>query len=214
MFATLIFSQNLLAGGSQDDEDDEDDEDDGMYTDEADLRRKLSRLAGPGGALESESRKAPHLMAPGGVAETLAGHPEGEELIEEARKGVIDLSPVFGDVDVLSGRKRAVLPGGKGQRGTPHDGGESEDDGGSGDIEDEDWGTFDDDDLGEGESGSLVNVGEGGRGESGQDVPGMLGGERFVGVEWGGAEARSRGEENGAEEEASTDSSTPPSASR
>lgn len=53
-----------------DDLDDLDDLDDGGYTDEADLRRKLNRLAGPGGAMEAESREAPHLFSPGGPLES------------------------------------------------------------------------------------------------------------------------------------------------
>ncbi|CAM9849459.1 unnamed protein product, partial [Ectocarpus sp. 12 AP-2014] len=53
-----------------DDLDDLDDLDDGVYTDEADLRRKLNRLAGPGGAMEAESREAPHLFSPGGPLES------------------------------------------------------------------------------------------------------------------------------------------------
>lgn len=55
---------------SDDDLDDLDDLDDGSYTDEADLRRKLNRLAGPGGAMEAESREAPHLFSPGGPLES------------------------------------------------------------------------------------------------------------------------------------------------
>ena len=48
----------------------DDDLDDGGYTDDADLRRKLNRLAGPGGAMEAESREAPHLFSPGGPLES------------------------------------------------------------------------------------------------------------------------------------------------
>lgn len=48
----------------------DDDQDDGSYTDDDDLRRKLNRLAGPGGAMEAESREAPHLFAPGGPLES------------------------------------------------------------------------------------------------------------------------------------------------
>lgn len=44
--------------------------DDGGYTDDNDLRRKLNRLAGPGGAMEAESRGAPHLFGPGGPLES------------------------------------------------------------------------------------------------------------------------------------------------
>ncbi|CAM9130911.1 unnamed protein product [Scytosiphon promiscuus] len=57
---------------SSDDFDDMDDDgrDDGSYSDDDDLRRKLNRLAGPGGAMEAESREAPHLFAPGGPLES------------------------------------------------------------------------------------------------------------------------------------------------
>lgn len=55
-------------GGLEDDSDG--DLDDGSYMDDADLRRKLNRLAGPGGAMEAESREAPHLFSPGGPLES------------------------------------------------------------------------------------------------------------------------------------------------
>lgn len=75
-----------LGGGGggdyyDDDEDDDDvdvdvdvdddlDLDDGSYADDQELRRKLNRLAGPGGAMEAESREAPHLFGPGGALES------------------------------------------------------------------------------------------------------------------------------------------------
>lgn len=67
------FNLNQGIGGLDDDDDDDDydyEDDDGSYTDDADLRRKLNRLAGPGGAMEAESREAPHLFAPGGPLES------------------------------------------------------------------------------------------------------------------------------------------------
>lgn len=59
-----------LGGGLEYDADGDLDLDDGSYTDDADLRRKLNRLAGPGGAMEAESREAPHLFSPGGPLES------------------------------------------------------------------------------------------------------------------------------------------------
>ncbi|CAM9288324.1 unnamed protein product, partial [Laminaria digitata] len=101
-----IRGQNLLSGGGPDeaiDDDDDDNDDDGSYTEDDDLRRKLSRLAGPGGALESESRDSPHLFAPGEAFSTTVAtaraSPQSADLEREAAEGVVDLSEVFSDVE-------------------------------------------------------------------------------------------------------------------
>lgn len=192
----VVIAQNLLPGGEDDDVEDED-EDDGFYTDEADLRRKLSRLSGPGGALESQSRMAPELMAPGGIAATLASRPDGEDLVREARAGAVDLSTAFSDIDMVKGRKKLSDVG---KPGVEDDNDHENEDDNDGEGVSEKWGSFDDEDWREGKMSGEVNTGEGGRGEIGHDVPGLLGGERFdspVGKEWGGVDTERSGVEEG-----------------
>lgn len=191
--------QNLLPGGGaykgdrpEQDDIETDDDDDGMYTDDADVRRKLSRLSGPGGALESESRIAPHLMTPGSLAASIASRPDGEELVRRAKAGTVNLGEVFS-------KMRTVEYG----RTTTKDMGDSGEDGDC-DVErdsgtSDGWGSFDDDDWLAGKKDSRGREGmDASLGSSstpigaaqGQDVPGLLGGERFesfVGEEWGGA---------------------------
>lgn len=187
----LVINQNVLSGNDEDE--DEDDEDDGFYTDEADLRRKLSRLSGPGGALESKSRMAPELIAPGGIASP----PHREDLVREARAGAVDLSTAFSDIDVVKGRKRLSDLKKDAVGDNFDDESEGDSDGGRTSQE---WGSFDDEDWREGKMKHLVNTGEEGRGGSGQNVPGLLGGERFdgvVGKEWGGVDTERSGVEEG-----------------
>ncbi|CAM9251597.1 unnamed protein product [Ectocarpus sp. 4 AP-2014] len=189
-----------------DDLDNLDDLDDGGYTDEADLRRKLNRLAGPGGAMEAESREAPHLFSPGGPLESPemaralggpaggsgdggggslsggafgAGVPELSELEKEVAADVGEMSDAFSDVRAYSSDAMPRPP-------SVLAGDEEEEESGTGD----EWGSFDDDDwLGksskegtgggggeEDEEEALLRPRGAGMGES---VPGLLGGARF-----------------------------------
>ena len=184
-------TKGLLKGGEQRDGregyegadlDDPADEDDGTFGNDADLRRKLRRLTGPGGALESEARGSPQLFAPGGTLATTAAAAReatnAAELEQEAAEGVEDLSEVFSRMGGLA----SVSDGGEGASEL-RDGaeGRGEEDGST----DDEWGSFDEEDL-------RVRVNQGGHngGKSaeaprprdegiGAAVPGLLGGKRF-----------------------------------
>lgn len=204
-----FYGQNLLAGGSNSDDDDDLD-DDGTYTDEDDLRRKLSRLAGPGGALESESRVAPELLVPGGIASSLPsneqhqqfymGDGDVDELRREAAKDAVDLNEIYSDTRTakrrFDGIGRGGVGGGRGGDGenlSSEENRNSNDDTddlknsvgeeNSGSDDTDEWGTFDDEDWRGGGDGVEEDLGVDGLRPAGagrgQDVPGLLGGERF-----------------------------------
>ncbi|CAN0278710.1 unnamed protein product [Pylaiella littoralis] len=187
------FSLNQGMGGMDDDDDDDDDafdfeDDDGSYTDDDDLRRKLNRLAGPGGAMEAESRESPHLFAPGGPLESPemaravgrppangggegiggigsgfgGGVPSLSDLEKEVAADVAGLSEVFADAKAFTSNS------------------EEEEDA------EDDWGAFDEGDW-RGKSGAGVDADEDeealsrprGQGTGEETVPGLLGGARF-----------------------------------
>lgn len=179
-------SQNLLGVGDDDDEEEEGQEggEVGGFSDENELRRKLNRLSGPGGALESESRAAPHLLSPGGIAAGVAAardSPDYESLEKQAAEGAVDLSEVFSDVN---GYARRAGEEGSRAASTRDRSDEEEAEGG----EDE-WGSFSDEDWRAAKGGGGVDDresgGDGGdilrpRGAAkGVEVPGLLDGERF-----------------------------------
>ena len=151
-----MYKRQLLSGGGPEeavDDDDDVNDDDGSYTEDDDLRRKLSRLAGPGGALESESRDSPHLFAPGGAFSTTVAtakaSPQSADLEREAAEGVVDLSEVFSDVEGYRSDKkpRPASAVRKIKR-------EEEEEATQGAGMEDEWGTFDDDDwLGKGREG-------------------------------------------------------------
>lgn len=176
---TVPVEQNLLGGGEPDEIVDDDD-DDGSYTEDDDLRRKLSRLAGPGGALESESRDSPHLFAPGEAfstkVATARASPQSADLEREAAEGVVDLSEVFSDVEGYRSDKKPRPASAVRKMKRQKEEEEAAQGAGRGD----EWGTFDDDDW--------LEKGGAGQGEEalrprgagvGEDVPGLLGGKVF-----------------------------------
>lgn len=202
-------SQNLLGEGNDDDDEEEaeeggqDGDEIGGFSDENELRRKLNRLSGPGGALESESRAAPHLLSPGGIAagvEAARDSPDYDSLQKQAAEGAVDLSEVFSDVNGYAARRAGNnnIKGGSGgtsggirdRRGVREETKEEveEDEGG----EDE-WGSFDDEDWRAGKGGGGVGGGGGDGGSlrprgaaKGEEVPGLLDGERFGSESWDG----------------------------
>lgn len=172
--------QNLLSGGGPDEDDDDDDKDDGSYTEDDDLRRKLSRLAGPGGALESESRESPHLFAPGEPFSTTVaaarGSPQSTDLEREAAESVVDLSEVFSDVEGYRSDKKPQSASAVRKRKE-----EEEKEATQRAEAGDEWGTFDDDDwAGKARGEEVLRPRGAGVGE---DVPGLLGGGGFGGIE-------------------------------
>lgn len=152
--------------------------------DEDDLRRKLRKLSEPGGALESDSRGIPEIFAPGGFASArgqLTGAAFGvdDDLLREAREGIVDLGETFEGRAEAVRRKRRLPPA---SVEDTDDEDEDEKDETSGDGG---WATFDDDDW----RAETEMPGEGAEEEKpkavgsprGADVPGLLGGERFEG---------------------------------
>lgn len=162
--------------------------------DDADVRRKLRRLTGVGGALESEAIRSSHLFAPkGALAETadaaLKEVTNAAELERIAAEGVDDLSEVFSRATELAGASK----GGAAASEMLRDRGDTE-----GRSVDDDWGSFDEEDWrgsgrGEGEHGGKSTEVSRPRGAGiREEVPGLLGGARFV---------RENGEEGREEEE-------------
>lgn len=208
------FIQNLLGGGDDDDDDDDDednDDDDGSFDDDHELQRKLSRLSGPGGALESDSRQSPHLFAPGGaLASTVAAareSPDSADLERRAAEGVVDLSEIFSDVkgyssdrrprsaaDMLRASREADETRGKLKNGADDDDNDDMEDSVSGDGDE--WGSFDEDDWGGKIDGGQEEARTARGAEAGEEVPGLLGGKRF---------SQSDEEEGGDEEEIRAD---------
>lgn len=161
------------------------------------LRRKLRQLSGPGGALESDSRGAPEMFAPsrigspklgdGGAASsstTAAG--VSDELLQEAREGLVDLGDVFSDKGLPRRRgqgERAGEASGVGEAEVQTGDEQDERDGAS----DNEWGSFDEDDWRGGDPEGRGSDTDGVIGEApprgssvDADVPGMLGGARFT----------------------------------
>ncbi|CBJ26974.1 conserved unknown protein [Ectocarpus siliculosus] len=175
-----------------DDLDDLDDLDDGGYTDEADLRRKLNRLAGPGGAMEAESREAPHLFSSGGPLESPemaralggpaggsgdsgggslsggafgSGVPQLSELEKEVAADVGEMSDAFSDVRAYSSDSMPRPPS---VLATEEEEEEEEEESDTGD----EWGSFDDDDwLGK---SSKEGTGGSGGGEEEEEEEALL----------------------------------------
>lgn len=200
-------------GGSNDDVDDENNEED------YDLRRKLRRLTGPGGAFETDVRGAPHLISPGGVlspsspsdesgSDLIGGAssyspPGSEELAPDLKQGAVegidDLSEIFSDIGAFSSDRKPQSPSASRQA--------KEEDADS-QKEDDEWGSFDDDDwrnrVGKSADEDEASLRPRGAG-LGEDVPGLLGGERFV----RGGDADVEGEEGLGGEEVVTEEAPP-----